>query len=91
LNYLGCFGVFGYLASRLPVFVFGVIIATMPVITLIISTAVGHETLGVVPVMSVALGFAGAMVILWDTARITSSGDTSLIWVGILGIFENRT
>ncbi|MEH6497453.1 MAG: DMT family transporter, partial [Pseudomonas marincola] len=70
-------------APSLPVFVFIVIIATMPVITLIISTAVGHETLGVVPVMSVVLGFAGAMAILWDTARITPSGDTSLIWVGI--------
>lgn len=70
-------------APELPVFVFVVIIAMMPVITLIISTAVGHERLGAVPVISVTLGFVGAMIILWDTTRTMSSGGTSLIWVGI--------
>lgn len=70
-------------APELPVFIFVVIIATMPVITLIISTTVGHEHLGVVPVITVTLGFAGAMIILWDTTRMMPMGGTSLFWVGI--------
>jgi|GEM_PF-2828862 len=70
-------------APNLPVFAFVVIIATMPVITLIISTIFGHQSLNMLPIISVALGFVGAMVILWDTARIIPSGGTSLFWVGI--------
>jgi drug/metabolite transporter (DMT)-like permease len=70
-------------APNLPVFIFVVIIATMPVITLIISAIVGHESLGTVPVISIGLGFVGAMIVLWDTARTISLGGTNLLWIGI--------
>jgi drug/metabolite transporter (DMT)-like permease len=72
-----------FVAPALPVFIFVVIIATMPVITLIISMTFGHESPSVVPIISVALGFVGAIVILWDTARIIPSGGPSLFWVGV--------
>ncbi|MBV1886900.1 MAG: DMT family transporter [Parvibaculaceae bacterium] len=78
-----------FVAPSLPVFVFVVIIATMPVITLIISTTFGHESLGVIPILSVVLGFVGAMVILWDTARIIPSSGTSLFWVGVARINDH--
>lgn len=68
-GFLAPFALEGVVAPHLPVFVFVVVIATMPILTLVLSILTGGERLAPRPVFSVALGFAGAMAILWDTAR----------------------
>lgn len=83
-------GTFGFLASfvlesavapHLPVFVFVVVIATMPILTLVLSILTGGERLAWRPVLAVGLGFAGAVAILWDTSRAASAGGVSAWWV----------
>ncbi len=83
-------GLFGFLAPftleslvapHLPVFVFVIIIATMPILTLILSFLLGHERLAWQPALAVGLSFIGALAILWDTARRPDSGTADLWWV----------
>ncbi|MEM8957978.1 MAG: DMT family transporter [Pseudomonadota bacterium] len=79
LGFLAPFALESAVAPNLPVFLFMVIIATMPLVTLGLSILVGSEQLRAIPALSVAMGFAGAVAILWDTARADPSGALS-VW-----------
>ncbi|CTQ34837.1 DMT family transporter [Jannaschia rubra] len=80
-GFLAPFALEGVVAPHLPVFVFVVVIATMPILTLVLSILTGGERLAPRPVISVALGFAGAMAILWDTAREGGASTVSHWWI----------
>jgi len=83
LGFLAPFALESAVAPNLPVFLFVVIIATMPLVTLALSILVGSERLRAVPIFAVALGFAGAVAILLDTARADPSGQSSAWWVAV--------
>lgn len=81
LGFLAPFVLESFVAPNLPVFVFVVIIATMPLVTLVLSILVGSEQLRALPMLAVALGFAGAVAIVWDTARADVAAQSSTLWV----------
>jgi len=81
LGFLAPFALESAVAPKLPVFLFVVIIATMPLVTLALSILAGSDRLRAVPMFAVALGFAGAVAILWDTARTGPSGGSNAWWV----------
>lgn len=90
MRFYGLSGVLGFLAPftletavgpHLPVFIFVVIIATMPFFTFALSTLVGRETLQWYPLFAIGLGFIGTIAILWDMSFTESSGKTSMYWV----------
>lgn len=83
LGFLAPFALESAVAPNLPVFLFVVIIATMPLVTLALSILAGSERLRAMPVLAVGLGFAGAIAILWDTARTDPSGSSSIWWVAM--------
>ncbi len=68
-------------APRLPVFLFIVIISTMPLITTSIAALLRLELLDRSKVAAVLVGFAAVLLILWDTASDISSARASWIWV----------
>ena len=80
-GFLAPFALESAVAPHLPVFAFVVVIATMPILTLALSILTGGERLAWRPVASVALGFAGAVAILWDTGRAEAAGGASPWWV----------
>ena len=80
-GFLAPFALESAVAPHLPVFAFVVVIATMPILTLVLSILTGGERLAWRPVASVALGFAGAVAILWDTGRAEAAGGASPWWV----------
>ena len=89
LGFYGLTGLMGFLAPfalesavapHLPVFVFVVVIATMPIMAFLLSVLTGGERLASRPVLAVGLGFACAVAILWDTAR-GPAGGASPWWV----------
>ena len=69
------------MAPRLPVFVFVVIVTTMPNLTLVLSILTGGERPSWRSVAAVTLGFVSAVAILWDTGRAGSASDASPWWV----------
>lgn len=90
LRFYGLSGLLGFLAPfaletavgpHLPVFVFVVIIATMPLFTFALSALIGNETLRPGPLVAISLGFLGTVAILWDISRGTSAMDVSVSWV----------
>lgn len=81
LGFLAPFALESAVAPNLPVFLFVVIIATMPIVTLGISILIGIERLRALPILAVMLGFAGAIAILWDTGRADLSGQSNAGWV----------
>lgn len=68
-------------APNLPLFVFVVVISTMPVITLILATVLGTERPAVAQHLAIGLGFCVALLIACDTARGSSSSSLSWAWV----------
>lgn len=80
LGFLAPFTLESAVAPHLPVFVFLVIIATVPILTLALSMLTGGERFAFRPVASVALGFAGAVTILWDTGRAAPIEQGSQWW-----------
>lgn len=74
------FALESYVAPQLPVFVFVVVIATMPIMALTLSFLTGAEQPAWKPVAAVVLGFVCAVTILWDTAS-TIEGAGSGWWV----------
>lgn len=92
LAFYGLSGVLGFLvpvaletavAPRLPVFLFVVIIATVPLFTLILSILAGAERLRAVPTFAVVLGFDGAIAIVLDTAAAGQHGQSGPLWVAV--------
>lgn len=81
LGFLAPFALESAVAPHLPVFAFVVVIATMPILTLILSILTGGEQLAWRTVTAVGLGFAGALTILWDTARVAPAGEASAWWI----------
>ncbi|MCR9086396.1 MAG: DMT family transporter [Rhodobacteraceae bacterium] len=81
LGFLAPFVLESAVAPNLPVFLFVVIIATMPLVTLLLSILVGSEQLRTLPILAVALGFAGAVAIVWDTTRVGTAEQSSALWV----------
>lgn len=81
MGFLAPFALESFVAPQLPVFVFVVIISTMPLFTLVLSFLIAKEKLKLVAVISVAIGFVGAVTILWDTSRAVSLGDAGGWWV----------
>ena len=69
------------MAPRLPVFVFVVIVTTMPILTLVLSILTGGERSSWCSIVAVTLGFVSAVVILWDTGRADAASDASPWWV----------
>ena len=67
-------------SPHLPVFVFMVIIATMPVITLTLAAATGLERPGRRQYVAIGLGFCVALLIAADTAQLSASDDVDAIW-----------
>jgi len=81
LGFLAPFTLESAVAPNLPVFLFVVIIATMPLITLALSILIGSEHLRALPILAVILGFTGAVAILWETARADPAGQSNAWWV----------
>lgn len=90
LGFYGLSGVLGFLAPftletavgpHLPVFIFVVIIATMPFFTFALSTLAGQEPLQWFPLFAIGLGFVGTVAILWDISFIASAGNASVYWI----------
>ena len=74
MGFLAPFALESAVAPHLPVFVFVVVIATMPVLALLLSVLTGAERLSIRSVVAVSLGFACAVALLWDTsAKPTAS------------------
>lgn len=55
---------------QLPLFVFVVIISTMPILTTALAAVTGVEPVNVKGIASVLLGFGAAVMITWDTAEL---------------------
>ena len=81
MGFLAPFALESTVAPNLPVFVFVVIIATMPIATLAMSILIGSEQPRLRSVLSVCMGFSGAVAILWDTANSGPGGQSSAWWV----------
>ena len=81
LGFLAPFALESAVAPQLPVFVFVVVIATMPLLTLVLSILVGAERPALVPILAVAIGFAGAMAIVWDLGPEEQAGSASGWWI----------
>ncbi|MEN0002410.1 MAG: DMT family transporter [Pseudomonadota bacterium] len=78
LGFLAPFALESAVAPHLTVFVFLVVIATMPIMTLVLSILTGGERFALRPILAVLLGFACAVAILWDTTSAT--GDATGSW-----------
>lgn len=70
------------IAPHLPVFVFIVIIATMPLLTQILAVAVGLERPNLTQVAVVIAGFAISGLVIWDSTGAADGAATSLRWAG---------
>ena len=81
LGFLAPFALEAAVGPHLPVFVFVVIIATMPLFTFGVSAFIGQERLHPAPAMAISLGFAGAVTILWDISRDAHSVEVGAWWV----------
>ncbi len=81
LGFLAPFALETAVAPHLPVFVFIVVIATMPIMALLLSALAGSETLSGRAILAVLLGFVCAVAILWDTS-VGPAGSVSMWWVG---------
>lgn len=80
LGFLLPFALESAVAPKLPVFVFVVVIATMPIMSFALSVAVGSEQVTTRSAFAVGTGFACAVAILWDTAQ-GPAGGASPWWV----------
>jgi drug/metabolite transporter (DMT)-like permease len=80
-GFLAPFALESTVAPELPVFVFVVIITTMPILTLVLSILTGGERLSWRSVVAVTLGFVSAVAILWDTGRADAGSEASPWWV----------
>lgn len=81
LRFLVPFALESSVAPHLPVFVFVVIIATMPLITFLLSVLLNREKLSPLSLVAIALGFVGAVVILWESSNRSLTTDVSVWWV----------
>lgn len=79
-GFLAPFALESFVAPQLPVFLFVVVISTMPIMTLILSTVVKAETLNLRSAAAIAIGFLGAMVILYETHQ-PAAVDGANVWV----------
>ncbi len=79
LGFLAPFAVEAVVAPRLPVFVLTVVIATMPILALVLSAATGGERLTGRSILSVSLGFACALALLAGGAADADSA--SWVWI----------
>ena len=68
-------------SPHLQVFVFTTIIATMPIITLVLGAASGAEKLGLRQIAGIGLGFVVAVLIATDTSGKGGLGDFNIKWV----------
>ncbi|MEM0909217.1 MAG: DMT family transporter [Pseudomonadota bacterium] len=68
------------IAPNLPVFIFIVIIATMPLITLALSVVSQVEALDGRNVAAAVLGFVAAAILLFDTAMGPDGNEAELFW-----------
>ncbi|MET3612502.1 drug/metabolite transporter (DMT)-like permease [Rhizobium aquaticum] len=75
----------GVVAPRLPVFVFVVIISTMPVITLALAAATGTERVTAIKLLTIGLGFCVALLVAFDTGF--SGSVPHFDWVFLLPAF----
>ena len=89
MRFYGLTGVLGFLAPfalesaaapHLPVFLFIVIISTMPIMTLLLSILTGGERATSRALLSVGIGFACALLIISDTPH-DPDGTARLWWV----------
>ena len=67
-------------APQLPLFIFVVIISTMPILTTALAAVTGMEPVNVKGIASVLLGFGAAVMIIWDTAEL-SADQVSRHWL----------
>lgn len=90
LSFYGLSGLLGFLAPfsletmvgpHLPVFLFVVIIATMPLFTFGLAMLVGRERHRPGSMIAIGLGFVGAVAMLWDVSRGVSSIEASVWWI----------
>ncbi|ATG34772.1 carboxylate/amino acid/amine transporter [Phaeobacter piscinae] len=61
-----------FVAPKLPLFIFVVIISTMPIFTTILAVLAGVESVNLKGVAAVLLGFGAAIMIVWDTAELST-------------------
>ena len=81
LGFLAPFALESTVAPRLPVFVFVVIVTTMPILTLVLSILTGGERPSWRSGVAVTLGFVSAVAILWDSGRADAASEASPWWV----------
>lgn len=83
-------GVFGFIlpffleslvAPNLPIFVFLVIISTMPIVTLIAAILLKIERPGLMQFGAIGLGFFVALMIAWDTAHTATGAEPNWTWI----------
>lgn len=80
MGFLFPFALESAVAPHLPVFVFVVIISTMPILTFVVAYLSGREALAFRSVAAVFLGFLCAVAILFDTAELAAN-NAGLWWV----------
>lgn len=83
LGFLAPFILESLVAVHLPVFVFVVIIASMPIFTFVLSSLIAKEPLQLLPSIAVTLGFVGAITILRDGSSPTQPNDADMHWIAL--------
>lgn len=73
-----------FVAPQLPLFIFVVIISTMPILTIILAALTGVETVNLKGIASVLLGFGAAIMVIWDTAELSAD---PVSWHWLLAAF----
>ena len=85
-------GIFGFIlpfalenvvGPRLPVFLFVMIISTMPVLTILLASVLGVERPESKQIIAVALGFLTVILIAVDTGGAGQNVQVDLIWIVI--------
>lgn len=71
-------------APQLPLFIFVVIISTVPILTTILAVLTGVESANLKGFVSVLLGFGAAIMIMWDTAELST---VPISWHWLLAAF----
>lgn len=72
-----------FVAPQLSLFVFVVIISTMPILTFAMALLARTERPRPLQFVAVGLGFCVALLVAWDTMRFGPGGGTNGIWVAI--------
>lgn len=70
-------------SPELPVFVFFVVLSTMPILTVMLARATGTEHLGARQYIAFGIGFCAAVLLALDTTAVAFTLPVSPIWIAL--------